>query len=65
MQRISPASCRRESNVILITCYPVFQQIPFQMEVIKSSTDSDSIGSVICERADKINAAVSTAYFIN
>ena len=30
------------------------------MEIIKSSTDNDSIGSVICKRAEQIDAVVRT-----
>ena len=43
----------------LLKCTRFLPQIPFHMEVIKSATDNDSIGSAICKRADQINAAVS------
>lgn len=31
--------------------------IPYQIELVKFSTDNDSIGSIICKRADQLNAA--------
>ena len=34
----------------------VVPQISYQMEVVKFATDNDSIGSIICKRAEQINA---------
>ena len=32
-------------------------QIPYQVEIVKSATGNDTIGAVICKRAEQINAA--------
>ena len=32
-------------------------QIAYQLEIVKFATDTDSIGSIICKRADQLNAA--------
>ena len=34
----------------------VVPQISYKMKVVKFATDNDSIGSIICKRAEKINA---------
>lgn len=41
------------------TFVPVLQEknIPYQLEIVKFSTDNDSIGSIVCKRADQINAS--------
>jgi len=32
-------------------------QIPYRIEITKFATDNDSIGSIICKRAEQLNAA--------
>jgi nucleotide-binding universal stress UspA family protein len=31
-------------------------QIPYKLEIIKSAVDSDSVGSLVCKRAEQLNA---------
>jgi len=33
------------------------KQIPYQVEIVSFSTDNDSIGSIICKRAEQVNAS--------
>jgi len=33
-------------------------KIPFQVDILRASTDNDTIGAVICRRADAVNATV-------
>lgn len=33
-------------------------QIPYKVEIARSCVDCDSIGDLLCKRADKLNAAV-------
>ena len=37
---------------------PPQTQLPYQVEILRHSTDSDSVGSAICERASKLGAAL-------
>ena len=37
---------------------PPYTQLPYQVEILRHSTDSDSVGSAICERASKLGAAL-------
>lgn len=32
-------------------------QAPYQLEIVRFATDNDSIGSIICKRAEQLNAA--------
>lgn len=34
------------------------KHIPFKVEIVKFATDNESIGSIICKRADQLNAVV-------
>ena len=42
----------------LISPLPSHTQLPYQVEILRHSTDSDSVGSAICERARKLDAAL-------
>eukprot|EP00798_Chlamydomonas_sp_ICE-L_P021503 gene21503-28484_t len=33
-------------------------KIPYQIEIVRFGTDADSVGTVICERADQLNAGL-------
>jgi len=36
----------------------VLLQIPYQVEVVRGCVDNDSIGALLCRRAEQLNAAV-------
>jgi hypothetical protein len=36
---------------------PPAPQIPYKLELVRFATDNDSIGAVICRRAEQLNAA--------
>jgi len=33
-------------------------KVPYQIEIVKFATDTDSIGSIICKRAAQLNAGI-------
>ena len=33
-------------------------QIPYQVEIVRGCVDNDSIGALLCRRAEQLNAAV-------
>jgi hypothetical protein len=51
-----PAHSEAGSSLNLL-CPPPAPQIPFKLELVRFATDNDSIGAVICRRADQLNAA--------
>jgi structural maintenance of chromosome 2 len=34
------------------------QQIPYQVEIVRGCVDNDSIGALLCRRAEQLNAGV-------
>ena len=43
----------------LPACLPAWPggQVPYQVELVKFSTDNDSIGAIVCKRAEQLQAA--------
>lgn len=35
----------------------LLRQIPYEAEVVRGCTDNDSIGALVCRRAEQLNAA--------
>lgn len=44
------------SRPVLPGCLLV--QIPYQVEIVRGCVDNDSIGALLCRRAEQLNAAV-------
>jgi structural maintenance of chromosome 2 len=57
----SAGIARADVVTFVTTCVHICHvqlQIPFQVDILRASTDNDTIGAVICRRADAVNAAV-------